>query len=138
MKKCIANCAISTGCAVKQVGTTRIYAGQLLKPWTWLSFETVSVVEPIRVDHAAVVDIKEWDNPVKYYPNSGENNRTVTGLMRTYFPGIEYSAYERPPHMITLTLINAGDLNPLEVENSLRSKLPRPTGIRVQKQGDES
>jgi hypothetical protein len=55
VKKCIANCQISAGVAVKQVGSKRIYAGRLLKPWTWLSFETTSVVEPVRVDHVAVV-----------------------------------------------------------------------------------
>ncbi len=55
MIKGIAKTNISTGCAVKQVGTTRIYVGQILKPWTWLKWERLPVIEPVRVDHLAII-----------------------------------------------------------------------------------
>lgn len=56
---------------------------------------------------------------------------TVVRIMRTYFPGMEYSAEESQDHMITVTLINTDGVEPMDVENSIRSKIPRHTGIRV-------
>ncbi len=58
---------------------------------------------------------------------------TVVRIMRTYFPGMEYTAVEPSRNMVVLTLNNAGDIDPRDVENSLWSKLPRFAGIRVEK-----
>lgn len=61
---------VSVGMTVKGVGKKWIYSGKLFNPLTWLKFEEVSVIEPCRVDHAAIVGvisavISEEDQSVK-------------------------------------------------------------------------
>lgn len=53
--KAIAGKAVSVGVAVRSVGHKSVYAGNLFKPWTWLRWERLPVIEPIRVDHLAVI-----------------------------------------------------------------------------------
>ena len=59
MKKAVAGENLSVGMAVRYAGVKRVYAGKLLKPWTWLKFEKVMIVEHAGVDHIAVIKTKE-------------------------------------------------------------------------------
>ena len=45
---------VSVGCAMSIVGRKKVYTGELFKPWTWLRFEVVDVVELSNTDHIAI------------------------------------------------------------------------------------
>lgn len=53
----VAGCDISVGIAVQSAGKKRVYRGCVFKPWTWLKFEYISVIEPLHADHAAAIGV---------------------------------------------------------------------------------
>lgn len=76
MNKCITKTDVSIGVAVKSVGHRLVYMGKILKPWTWLLWERMPVIEPVRVDHASAVV-----GCAKFHAEKG-------GLRKVKLPGV--------------------------------------------------
>ena len=59
----VAGKPVSVGYTVVFTGTKRIWKGKIFKPWTWLRFETVSIVEPDGIDHDTIMNCRFVKTP---------------------------------------------------------------------------